>query len=438
MPTEKAHGIQIMKMCEAFAEHGLPLMNAADNHGFWEKDSCELLYKNFTYRIRECAFKIYNTLGFGHKELVYQKTIEREFQKKGLKFEPQKHLAIHYNGKVEVELVVPWRFNKIKEDPFRYYNIKNTFKITKVPSIDLLKFGKIGFLLQFFSFAKCACCYMLFKKADVIYSRDALPLFFLSFFKRNLIWEIHVNRFDPIIKRVLKKCKSIIAITQKLKNFYITKGAKANKILVAPDGVDLNEFDIKTSKDEGREKLNLPKNKKIILYSGSFYLYDWKGIDILLDASKYFDDKHLFILVGGTDEEILAIKEKFNLKNVLLIGHQSHSLMPFFLKAADILVLPNKKGNEVSEKYTSPMKLFEYMASKRPIVASDLPSIREILNEDSSVLVDPNNPGALAKGIKKILKDKNLAEKISMQAYSNVQNYSWNKRAEKILESIKF
>jgi glycosyltransferase involved in cell wall biosynthesis len=87
--------------------------------------------------------------------------------------------------------------------------------------------------------------------------------------------------------------------------------------------------------------------------------------------------------------------------------------------------------------YMSPLKLFEYMASKRPIVASDLPSIREILNEQNSVLVEPDNPEKLAEGIKRILADNNFAEKISNQAFQDVQQYTWQKRVEQILGFVK-
>ena len=76
------------------------------------------------------------------------------------------------------------------------------------------------------------------------------------------------------------------------------------------------------------------------------------------------------------------------------------------------------------------------MAAKRPVVASDLPSIREVLNEKNAVIVEPGNPKALAEGIKKILQDEELAGEISEKANRDVQQYSWEKRAEKILEFI--
>ncbi|MBU1557858.1 hypothetical protein KKC45_02755 [Patescibacteria group bacterium] len=105
IPTEKAHGIQIMKMCEAFANEG-------------------------------------------------------------------------HN----VELIVPKRINNLKKNPFRYYGVQENFKIKKLPTLDLIKFGKIGFFIQSISFAKFTLFFTLFKKTDLVYSRDELPLWFLSFF----------------------------------------------------------------------------------------------------------------------------------------------------------------------------------------------------------------------------------------------------------------
>lgn len=359
LPTEKAHGLQIMKMCEVFGRQG-----------------------------------------------------------------------------AEVKLIVPWRFNPIKENPFEYYDVDKNFKITKIPSIDLVKFGKVGFLIQSLSFAKFAFYHLFFKKTDIIYSRDELPLYYLSFFKKNIFWESHTDKFSFFTRRVLKKCTKIICISRGLKDFYVVKGIMPDKILIAPDGVDLKEFDVPISKDGARHKLNLPANKKIILYTG--HLYEWKGAGLLAEASKYLDSDCLTVFVGGTEKDVKSFKFQFSgLKNILVVGHRPHQEIPYWLKAADILVLPNLAKEKISKFYTSPLKLFEYMASGVPIVASDLPSIREILNEKNAVLVESDSAQALAVAINKLLKDDNLANSLAEQAYSDVQKYTWNKRAENILEFIK-
>jgi glycosyltransferase involved in cell wall biosynthesis len=371
MPTEKAHGIQIVKMCESFVLAGL-----------------------------------------------------------------------------KVDLVLPWRFNKIKESLFDYYGVEKNFKIKKLPSLDLipLNIPKICFWIQSLSFALSVFFYLFFKKADIIYSRDSFPLFLLSFFKKNLVYEAHTfPRNFFLHKRVFKKTKAIVVITQKLKDLFIKQGMDGNKILVAPDGVDLEKFNLKETQVECRQKLNLPLDKKIVLYTG--HLYKWKGVQVLARAAKFLDKDTLIVFVGGTkkDEQDFKIENK-ELDNILILGHQPHLKIPYYLKAADVLVLPNSADvlvlpnsgkKEISQYWTSPMKMFEYMASQRPIVASDLPSIREILNENNAILVQPDNPEALAEGIKGILQNSDFADKISKQAYEDVQQYTWQTRTERILKFVK-
>ncbi len=359
IPTEKAHGIQIMNMCEAFSKQ-----------------------------------------------------------------------------RIEVELIVPQRFNPIKEDPFDYYGVERIFKIIKLFSIDFVRYGKIGFLIQSFSFAKRVFCHVIFKKADIIYSRDELPLYFLSFFKKNIFWEAHQGELNFIVKRLFKKCRGLIAISLGLKNFYLKNGAAEEKILVAPDAVDFEKFNINVLKQEARRKVGLPLDKKIILYMG--HLYDWKGADILAGAASFLKPDNLAVFVGGTEKDIAEFKIKnVGLKNIMIVGRRPHKEIPYWLKAADVLVLPNSAKEKISEIYTSPLKMFEYMASGTPIVASDLPSIREVLNEKNAVLVKPDNPDFLTAGIKKVLENPGFYDKISEQAYEDVQKYTWQKRGENIFDFIR-
>lgn len=358
IPTEKAHGIQIMKMCEAFSKRG-----------------------------------------------------------------------------VEVELVVPNRINQIKDDPFFYYNVESNFNINKLFTIDLVKFGRIGFLIQNFTFSLSVFLSLLFKKDEILYTRDEVSAFFLSFISKEVFWEVHDGRCNFIVKRILKRVKGIIAITDGLKKYYMQKGVSENRILVAPDGVDLKKFDIEMSKDETRQKISLPQDKKIILYTG--HLYGWKGVDTLAESARNFGEEVLFVFVGGTEKDIKSFKEKYsNIKNILIIGQKLHSDIPFYLSSADVLILPNSGKEDISRLYTSPMKLFEYMASGVPIVASDLPSIREILNESNAAFFEPDDPMSLADSIKKVLHDERFGDKISKQALKDAEKYTWRKRADLILKFI--
>jgi len=338
----------------------------------------------------------------------------------------------------EVELVVPRRLLGGQSDPFAYYNIETKFKITKLPCFDFRPGhpGAFNFWLRLLSFLFFAKLYLAFKKYDILYTREQ----WAGLIFKNFNFEIHVLP-QPIRgwrKRVWRKANSLIATTKSLKEQLVRLGIDEGKILVASNGLDLKNFDLAISKEEARKNLSLPLDKKLALYVGSFYIHDWKGLDILLDSTKYFSDDYVFVLVGGERNELARIREKYQSQRLILAGRQPYQKIPVYLKAADVLVLPNKKGQNMSESenYTSPLKLFEYLASGRPIVASDLPSVREIVNEDSAVLVEPNDPAALAAGIKKIFSDTVLAERISQCAFQEAKKYSWQKRTELILNFI--
>ena len=226
-----------------------------------------------------------------------------------------------------------------------------------------------------------------------------------------------------------------MVITRGLKDKLIAMGIKENKIFIAPDGVDLNDFNLTATKEKCREKLNLPLNKKLVLYAG--HLYKWKGVETLALASKFLPPDILIVIVGGIKWYLSNFKKfikKNDLKNVLVLGHKDYSQIPYFLKSADCLILTGTQDSEVSRSHTSPMKMFEYMASKTPIVASDLPSFREVLNKNSAVFVEADNPEKMAEGIRNVLNNAEFAKRISEQAYVDVQQYTWDKRAARILE----
>jgi len=366
IPTEKAHGVQIMKMCEAFSN-------------------------------------------------------------------------LNYN----VEFFVPFRFNTIKKDPFKFYGLKKKFKIKKVFSLDFMPmeriFGKISFLIQLYSFAVTIFLSKYKLTADYIYCRDNLLLPFLFKLGIPVIYEAHVFPSNIRSGKIdnWRKCHKIITITHHLKKMFVEKGIEESKILVAPDGVDFKNFSINEKKEECRQRLDLINNKKIILYTG--HLYGWKGAHTLMEAAKKMkDDKSvIFVFVGGTEKDINIFRESATgFDTIKILGHRPHSQMPLYLRAADILILPNSGHEKISRYYTSPMKLFEYMASGTPIIASKLPSIEEILNEENSIFFIPDNADSLVEKIKMVLHLPQGIIRCAQKAEQDVLRYTWNKRANNILTFI--
>lgn len=139
-------------------------------------------------------------------------------------------------------------------------------------------------------------------------------------------------------------------------------------------------------------------------------------------------DDYLVVLMGN--------HSRSERSNILYTGHRPYTEMPMWMKASDAFILTGTKKNNISNFYTSPLKMFEYMSSGSPIVASDILSFRDILNEKNSVLVAPDDPKEMADGIKIVCEDDELARRISSNALSDVAKYSWINRAKNIEDFI--
>jgi glycosyltransferase involved in cell wall biosynthesis len=175
-----------------------------------------------------------------------------------------------------------------------------------------------------------------------------------------------------------------------------------------------------------------------ILYLGQ--LYPQKGTDILIQSLKYLPGRELIIIGGNKKEDVLRIQKLCDRvcakDRVVITGHVEPCELENYFSQIGVGVIPILDVIE-TQLFTSPLKLFDYMAAKIPIVASNLPSIREVLSDgETGILVEPNNPKRLAEGIEKMLSDPVLAQKISEQAYQKAKNYTWEKRSEKILAFI--
>jgi glycosyltransferase involved in cell wall biosynthesis len=339
----------------------------------------------------------------------------------------------------EVELILPTRKNKKFKNisPFRYYSIKNKFKIKKIKTIDpvfLMKFPDGVYIkLQLIFFSIGLFFYLLFKRNKskyIFYTRDEYLLPLLQKFSKKVIWEAHTlpNNTDRYIS-YWQKCHRIVTISEALKDELQKLNITQEKIIVEHDGVDLNNFQ---SLSSNSKTLGLPKDKKIVMYTG--HLYDWKGVQTLVDAAQYLQDPSQVVFVGGIKSDVE--KNKSNVENLTFIPHQPPDKIPGYLNAAHVLVLPNSKKDKRSY-WTSPLKMFEYMASGKPIIASNLPSIREVLNENNAIFFKSDDPKDLAEKIKYVLNNPKIAETKANQAKKDIREYSWHKRAETILEFIK-
>jgi len=330
----------------------------------------------------------------------------------------------------EVELVVPTRRADEANEPFGYYAVQKNFKLTKLAVPDFLHYGPLGFFMSALIFSEKARWLKSFWKADIVYSRDALVLVQYLLLGRPLIFEAHAK--PSFISRIVaRRAKRVVVISQGLKNAYHAVGVLEERMIVAPDAVDEHLFDNVPSREEARAILGFPPEVRIALYAG--HLYARKGADTAA-AAAFETPGVLFVFVGGTEEDVLAFKSRWGTnKDISIVGQVAHEKVPLYLRAADVLILPNSGKDEDSAHFTSPMKLFEYMASGTPIVASEVPSIREILSEASAFLVAPDDLHALAEGITETLAHPESAQARATHARQDSARYTWSNRARSIL-----
>lgn len=330
-----------------------------------------------------------------------------------------------------VELIAPKRRNLLQADPFEYYGITERFALKKLSTLNLT-WGRIGFLVQEISFAIHAAFYLQ-GKDGIIYSRDDVVLWILWLFgHRRFMWESHTGGWNFCARTVARKSHALVVISEGLKDFYIESGISAGKISVIPSAIDLEEFARPESKSDARQRLELPIDARIAMYIGRFD--GWKGSDTLFEASKLLPADVRIVAIGGEPHQVADIKTRY--PRVILPGFRAYKELADNQSAADVLVVPNTGKDVISARFTSPLKLIAHMASGRPIVASDLPSIREITGDDAAMLVVPDNAEALADGIKKVLVDTTLGERLAKRALEKVEQYTWESRATEITKLL--
>ncbi|MCA0457694.1 MAG: glycosyltransferase family 4 protein [Chloroflexi bacterium] len=384
LPTEKAHGLQIMQNCEAFAE--------AD---------------------------------------------------------------------ADVRLWVARRVNTSEmaavKDVYAHYGVRQAFSIRRLPCLDLLNvipasglLSKLIFYTQAITYTLVLLIAALFTRADSYYSRDTLTLFALSLVKprKALVYEAHMlanGRGGRWLQRqVIQRVGTVIPITRKLQEDLqaLSTTSQPPRFRVAHDGIRRERFANMPPQAEARAQIGWPQEAFIVGYVGRLQtMAADKGVGTLVEALAQVEGVALG-LVGGPDDMAKALRQHWlriglSGERFLYAGQVAPDKVPLYLAALDICVIPLPWTPHFAY-YTSPMKLFEYMASQRAIIASDLPSIGEVVKDgETALLVPPTDAPALATAIQRLRDDAPLRQRLADAAYADVMShYTWAARATAILQTI--
>jgi glycosyltransferase involved in cell wall biosynthesis len=230
---------------------------------------------------------------------------------------------------------------------------------------------------------------------------------------------------------VWRRASAYVTITQALADDLRARFGPRPDVHVVPDGGPAY-IDVPAPRGSDSRRV-------IVGYAG--HLYPWKGVDVLIQALATLPDIEGLVIGGHAAERDLARVQSLAASlgladRVALTGQIPPADVARRLADASVLVLPNTPS-VISERYTSPLKLFEYLAMGRPIVASDLPSIREVLtHEHTALLVPAGDAGAMAAAIRRLVDDPALADRLASNARALAPRYSWDARAARLESAL--
>lgn len=350
----------------------------------------------------------------------------------------------------EVTLIVPattrWLEGNL-DSLWHHYGVEQRFPIHTLP------FDAVPRKLRPHLFGWRAVQHARGLGADLVYTRLPPAAVFAAHQGVSTIYETHQVERGVTVRPYLRLMRKgagflhFVILTQGLKSDLLQtypsvfSGAK---MVLAPDGVDLERFYDLPDPQNARNRLGLGLGKELVAgYAGGFV--PGKGVELIhMLASRH--PQITFLLMGGEPEAVAAHRqqvERDGLRNVILTGFVANAELPMYLAACDVLLLPNQRAVEKRfgatynfAHWTSPMKLFEYMAAGRMIIASDLPVLREVLHDENALLCPPDDLDSWQRALLRSVVDKVSRQALASQARREVAGYTWTNRVVRCLDDL--
>lgn len=321
-----------------------------------------------------------------------------------------------------------------EETLFRMYDLKSPIKFfhkkwtSSWGKRQLVFFGNLYSALKAFN-------------PELVYTRDLYAAVQAIVFRYCTVLELHKpiqSQWERWLLKWLLKNSGFIGITVislALRDLLIEdEGIKkySSKIIVEHDGCDYETI---------RSKMldGVDATKKRIVYTG--HLYKGRGIELLLEIAQALPEYEI-VIVGGTPSDIERIKSvcvKQGLSNINLIGFVTQEFIPQYWNLANVLVMPYQKVVSIENKgdsstFMSPLKMFEYLATGRPVISSDLPVLREVLKDhQNSILVRSDCADEWISAIQEVEADIELQKRLSENQLKTAAYYSWKMRANRLI-----
>jgi len=338
----------------------------------------------------------------------------------------------------DVTLIVPVSENPLAnwDELARHYGLQNEFAVEYLPSA-----SRRLFFLSAVRYAKK-------RKPDVLY---AWPLQSAVLGLMNglaVVLEMHdlpSGRVGPLWFRYFRDFKGkkrMTVITKALREALIERyGAflRDSDVVQAPNGMEPERFENLPAPDVARRALGLPEAPTAVCTG---HLYAGRGMELFIDLAKRKQDIR-FVWAGGKPEDVEIWRAKTKaIPNITFTGFVPNAQLPMYQAAADFLLMPYARqigisgGAGNSAQISSPMKMFEYMASGRAILSSDLPVLREVLDETKAVFCPLEQTEAWKSALGGLLADPQRRQALAQNARAAVEQYSWVERAKRALNGF--
>jgi len=347
------------------------------------------------------------------------------------------------------------RVFSISPHPLPYVKGIVDYFYTIKPFIKKIRPTEVANILYNFSFYGKALCILEREKPDFIYQRYLLysiaGVKVAKKLKIPIVMEFNGSdvrlskefgtlfmpeKFANFMERkILKQSDVIVTVSRVLKEELLNIGIPMKSVYVIPNAADPTRFTPSTNGGEIRKQLGLT-DKIVVGYFGAFHR--WHGVEVLVKAfqKSFGRNKNIHLVLVGTGElyediKKLIMREKLT-DVVTLTGVVPYTEVSKYMAMCDICTAPFLP---VERFFFSPIKIFEYMAVAKAIIASKIGQIGEVLKDgESAILVEAGDRSALSEAILGLAKNPELRERLGNVARKEVEKYTWERNAEKILE----
>ena len=287
-------------------------------------------------------------------------------------------------------------------------------------------------------------------RADLVYTWVPQSAVFALLRRSPVILEMHdlpAGRIGPLWYCLFLRLpgrKRIMVITRALQSALDSRYGPhlpPADVILAPNGVEAERFADLPAPEQARRSLGLDEVPSVLCAG---HLYTGRGADLFLVLAQELPDAR-FVWAGGAPRDVDEWRGRaaaLGLGNVTFTGFVPNERLPLYLAAADVLLMPYGRniaissGGGHSALISSPMKMFEYLAAGRPILASDLPVFREVLDERNAALCPPEDTSAWAEALRDLLANPKKRAALSRRAKADSARYTWVERARRALDGF--